>query len=539
MAREKSNKSFLSKMFKLLYYLVISFVCLIVGFLIFYIISSQLHANDEDYKPGVSIYTIVSPSMTPVIKVYDVVVNVKVNDPTDINVGDIITYKSAAANSEGMTITHRVIDVSTLPDGTYEYMTQGDNNSEPDSVYVTFDNVIGKEILIIPYLGKVQMLIANQKGWLFLLLIPVSIYLIIEVIKLIDLFSLRKKVNKVVGTTEDNFIEKKRIEKLKEEERKEKLKEELAYIEVKKDSKQKSSNEPDSFLEKYTETVVNVKENKYANVIKPKKAINIDPEPPKLKETKVNVPKIKETIKSGLKQTPLVEPVEPTALTESVESVPSETPVIPVIEEKIEILDTDELTSKIKEYDDKIEKLDNLIKDMETSKSEKKPKVELEEEDYLKGSKIRVTNIEDAKKRKRTPKNTDLKLEDFTDNLLPLKEEIKESKRETIERPVSEDIAEIRAKELSKAVPLVENTSLIVDDNKKEKLNLNPNNVKKINRPNKKRKITKNVDIKISLNPNTIKKVERPTKKKIVQKSSKNESTKKNKKPLIIIEKKK
>lgn len=539
MAREKSNKSFLSKMFKLLYYLVISFVCLIVGFLIFYIISSQLHANDEDYKPGVSIYTIVSPSMTPVIKVYDVVVNVKVNDPTDINVGDIITYKSAAANSEGMTITHRVIDVSTLPDGTYEYMTQGDNNSEPDSVYVTFDNVIGKEILIIPYLGKVQMLIANQKGWLFLLLIPVSIYLIIEVIKLIDLFSLRKKVNKVVGTTEDNFIEKKRIEKLKEEERKEKLKEELAYIEVKKDSKQKSSNEPDSFLEKYTETVVNVKENKYANVIKPKKAINIDPEPPKLKETKVNVPKIKETIKSGLKQTPPVEPVEPTALTESVESVSSETPVIPVIEEKIEILDTDELTSKIKEYDDKIEELDNLIKDMETSKSEKKPKVELEEEDYLKGSKIRVTNIEDAKKRKRTPKNTDLKLEDFTDNLLPLKEEIKESKRETIERPVSEDIAEIRAKELSKAVSLVENTSLIVDDNKKEKLNLNPNNVKKINRPNKKRKITKNVDIKISLNPNTIKKVERPTKKKIVQKSSKNESTKKNKKPLIIIEKKK
>lgn len=539
MAREKSNKSFLSKMFKLLYYLVISFVCLIVGFLIFYIISSQLHANDEDYKPGVSIYTIVSPSMTPVIKVYDVVVNVKVNDPTDINVGDIITYKSAAANSEGMTITHRVIDVSTLPDGTYEYMTQGDNNSEPDSVYVTFDNVIGKEILIIPYLGKVQMLIANQKGWLFLLLIPVSIYLIIEVIKLIDLFSLRKKVNKVVGTTEDNFIEKKRIEKLKEEERKEKLKEELAYIEVKKDSKQKSSNEPDSFLEKYTETVVNVKENKYANVIKPKKAINIDPEPPKPKETKVNVPKIKETIKSGLKQTPPVEPVEPTALTESVESVSSETPVIPVIEEKIEILDTDELTSKIKEYDDKIEELDNLIKDMETSKSEKKPKVELEEEDYLKGSKIRVTNIEDAKKRKRTPKNTDLKLEDFTDNLLPLKEEIKESKRETIERPVSEDIAEIRAKELSKAVSLVENTSLIVDDNKKEKLNLNPNNVKKINRPNKKRKITKNVDIKISLNPNTIKKVERPTKKKIVQKSSKNESTKKNKKPLIIIEKKK
>lgn len=174
---------------------------------------------------------------------------------------------------------------------------------------------------------------------------------------------------------------------------------------------------------------------------------------------------------------------------------------------------------------------------METSKTDKKTKIELEE-DYLKGNKIKVTNIEDAKKRKRNPKNTDLKLEDFVDTLIPLKEESKASERKTIERPAGEDIAEIRAKELSKAIPLVENTSSIVDNNKKEKLNLNPNNVKKINRPNKKRKVTKNVDIKISLNPNTIKKVERPTKKKIVQKSSKNESTNKNKKPLIVIEKK-
>jgi len=60
-------------------------VCLIVFFLLYYIFSSQLHANDEDYKPFISVYTIVSPSMTPVINVYDVVVNVRVDNPQNID----------------------------------------------------------------------------------------------------------------------------------------------------------------------------------------------------------------------------------------------------------------------------------------------------------------------------------------------------------------------------------------------------------------------------------------------------------------------
>ena len=201
-------KKILLSILKLLYYIAIAFVCFIAAVLIYYIISVQIHAKDENYKPGISIYTIVSPSMTPNIKVYDVVVNIRVDDPTKINVGDIITFKSQAATSEGMTITHRVIARDQLPDGTYEYMTQGDNNPEPDSSYVTFDNVIGKEIVTIPGLGKVQFLIANKKSWLFLLLIPIAIYLIKEIYKLIDLVGLKKKVAKVIEEPkEDNLID--------------------------------------------------------------------------------------------------------------------------------------------------------------------------------------------------------------------------------------------------------------------------------------------------------------------------------------------
>ncbi len=484
MDTEKNKKNFLSILFKIIYYLVISFVCLIVIFLIFYIVSSQIHANDENYKPNISIYTIVSPSMTPVIKVYDVVINVKVDDPTDIQVGDIITYKSAAANSEGMTITHRVVEISRLPNGTYEYMTQGDNNSEPDSLYVTYDNVIGKEILIIPYIGKLQLLIANQKGWLFLLLIPVSVYLIIEVIKLIDLFSLRKKVNRVVGTTEDNFIEKNRLNKLKEAERKEQLKEELENNVIRKIAKQKSSQEPEGFLEKYSETVVSVKENKYVNTIKPKK--NID-----LHEKDLSLTKSKSSI---------TEPVE--------------------------VLVTDELTSKIEEYNTKIEELDKMIQNIEKDKSgTKKDKELLEVDDYLKESKIKVISVEPAKS---AGKKTSLKKEDNKISLKP--DELSKNTRKKIKRPESEDIIEIRNKDLKE-----KESQKKTSTNKKETLNLNPKNVKKINRSNKKNQ-SKKVEVKVNISPDTIKKVERPTKKKIVS-EPKVEEKKTSKKPLIIIEK--
>lgn len=222
MKKDKLKKILLGFL-KLLYYIVIGFVCIIAGILVYYIISVQVHSKDENYVPGFSIYTIVSPSMTPNINVYDVVVNIRVKQPEDIEVGDIITFKSQAATSEGMTITHRVISVDQLPDGTYEYMTQGDNNPEPDNSYVTFENIIGKEIVTIPKLGKVQFLIANKKSWLFLLLIPVTIYLIKEIYKLIDLLGLKKKVKKVTEPKED----KPEIDKEKQEQLKQQLKEEL------------------------------------------------------------------------------------------------------------------------------------------------------------------------------------------------------------------------------------------------------------------------------------------------------------------------
>jgi signal peptidase len=101
---------------------------LCAGVLAYYFICLRISsAKGEEYAPPFSIYTIVSASMTPKIKVYDVIINVKVDNPTDIKVGDIITFTSTSAFTYGMTITHRVMDIQ-IANGEYEYITKGDFN---------------------------------------------------------------------------------------------------------------------------------------------------------------------------------------------------------------------------------------------------------------------------------------------------------------------------------------------------------------------------------------------------------------------------
>ena len=391
MAKSVDNKNgFVSKIFKWLLNIMVFLACFIVGILLFYVFLAQVHSNDEKYKPAFSFYTIVSPSMNPVIKVYDVVVNVRVNDPEKIEVGDIITYVSTNSVSEGMTITHRVVNVYKNENGNYEYQTQGDNNSEPDSVLVTFDNVIGKEVAIIPAFGKIQFLLADKKGWIFLLLIPIAFFILKDIYELIELLGLRRKVDKVTGYIEEPD---KVVKAEAEKERKEILRRESIIKEVKEDALVRSSSESDGFLEGYSEkylTLGRVEEPKN-EVVKPKEIQTI----------KIIKPDV-------------IVGEEVVANTNNKELNKQVKELEPVIS-NIEILDTDELTHKIKMYDEKLVKLNNMLKELENMKVNENNKIVekveepktsvpvIKDDDYLVG-KQKVVDIQVAQKKRGRPK---------------------------------------------------------------------------------------------------------------------------------------
>lgn len=208
---------------------------LIASVLVYYFVTTRIFAKkDVNYRPAFGLYTIISPSMEKTLNIYDVIVNVKVKNPNDIKVGDIITFISTSASSKGMTITHRVIEITDGENGKL-YKTKGDNNTSPDPKPATFENIIGKVIFKIPQLGRLQSILTTKMGWLILVVIPAFIIILFDILKLIRLHGAEKSIEEVV--TIDN-------KKKEKEEQDKKLIEEKLTKKYKTQRRNKNESDP-------------------------------------------------------------------------------------------------------------------------------------------------------------------------------------------------------------------------------------------------------------------------------------------------------
>lgn len=166
---------------------------LVIGLLGYYFYALKVYEEKGyEYAPIYSIYTIVSPSMVPTINVYDMIINFKVDNPLELNKDDIITFKSTALISEGLTITHRINDVQ-LVNGEYQYITKGDNNSAIDPSPALYKNIIGKTAFRLPGFGKIQKFISSSGGLLLIIIIPALLLIISDIYKIIKFKNIKGK----------------------------------------------------------------------------------------------------------------------------------------------------------------------------------------------------------------------------------------------------------------------------------------------------------------------------------------------------------
>ena len=148
--------------------------------LLYYFVATKIFsAFGSKYEPKFSLYSIMSPSMTPNIKVYDVIVNFKVDKPEDIKIGDVITFISNSPETKGMTITHRVVSIIKNKDGTFSYQTKGDANPIEDTGVVNFNNILGKVSLKIPALGRLQVFVGSATG-LILIVLCIALFILLK-----------------------------------------------------------------------------------------------------------------------------------------------------------------------------------------------------------------------------------------------------------------------------------------------------------------------------------------------------------------------
>lgn len=152
-------------------------------------------------KPLFGAYVIISGSMEPNIHVYDVIISKRV-DPTTLKAGDVITFHSNDTRFYGETVTHRIIEEVEPDKGIYR--TQGDANNVADEALTVGENIMGKVVMRIPQLGRVQSIIATKGGWFIIILIPCLCVISYDILKIIKLVG--KKDNKKTEENNNNDI---------------------------------------------------------------------------------------------------------------------------------------------------------------------------------------------------------------------------------------------------------------------------------------------------------------------------------------------
>ena len=120
---------------------------------------------------GYKSYIIKTNSMEPTISINDVVITKKVKKEK-IKKGDVITFLQ-----DGEVITHRITQI----EDNGNYTTKGDNNNIEDTFKITYENIEGKHILTIPYLGKIVQALYNKIVFLIITLI-ILIFMFITIL---------------------------------------------------------------------------------------------------------------------------------------------------------------------------------------------------------------------------------------------------------------------------------------------------------------------------------------------------------------------
>ena len=118
---------------------------------------------------GIKTFNIISRSMEPKIKIYDVIFVKKV-EQYEIQKKDIITFVI-----DNEIITHRVINIE-IKDNKFIYTTKGDKNEVSDIEKIEFSQIEGKYIGRIPKIGLLVNLLKNKIVFFIILIVLILCY---------------------------------------------------------------------------------------------------------------------------------------------------------------------------------------------------------------------------------------------------------------------------------------------------------------------------------------------------------------------------
>ena len=150
---------------------------------------------------GLRVFVVQSGSMEPNLKVGSVVVT----KPFESYVpGEVITFLSepeATISNPGMIITHRITSMDEVNDKFF-YHTRGDANQGDDQDQVGFDQVLGRVVFSLPYLGFAIGFARTRLGFVSLIAVPALVIIFQEIIVIINEVKKTRKKKMSTGVSE-------------------------------------------------------------------------------------------------------------------------------------------------------------------------------------------------------------------------------------------------------------------------------------------------------------------------------------------------
>ena len=122
---------------------------------------------------------VLSGSMEPTYHVGSLIY-VKDADPEEVQVGEPITFKI----SDDTMVTHRVV---AIDQEAKTFQTKGDANDNVDGGAVAYENLVGKPVFTIPYMGYLAVYANTTTG----MIITVTIILVILILTFLPDFLMK------------------------------------------------------------------------------------------------------------------------------------------------------------------------------------------------------------------------------------------------------------------------------------------------------------------------------------------------------------
>lgn len=117
---------------------------------------------------GSTAYTVLTGSMEPSYPPGTLIV-VKPAPGDELNAGDVITFQPKAGDPA--VITHRIVSIFYDAQGKRRFVTKGDANKVHDDTQLVEDQIRGKLMYSVPYLGRLNSLLSGSSRALALFVI--------------------------------------------------------------------------------------------------------------------------------------------------------------------------------------------------------------------------------------------------------------------------------------------------------------------------------------------------------------------------------